>query len=90
MNESKRLGTPGAEPAPVLTIAEFCAQHRIGRATLHHLDKAGRGPRCLRIGRRRYVTAEAAAEWRRRMEDETAAAPQPRASHAANDANAPA
>ena len=57
---------------PIATIAEFCADHRMSRTTLHYLEKAGKAPRMMTVGRRVYITAEAAAEWRRRMEEETA------------------
>ncbi len=59
---------------PVFTIAEFCADHRISRTTLHYLERDGKAPRMMTVGRRVYITAEAAAEWRKRMEGDTAAA----------------
>ena len=55
---------------PTSTIAQFLADHNISRTHLHNLQKAGKGPRVMRVGRRVLISAEAAAEWRRRMEDD--------------------
>jgi len=49
-------------------IKEFCASHGISRAQFYVLKDEGRAPRTYTVGRRRYVSAEAAAEWRRQME----------------------
>lgn len=54
------------------TVAEFCAEHRISRTYLHYLVKAGRGPRLMKLGRRVLISHEAAADWRRQVEVETA------------------
>jgi hypothetical protein len=51
------------------SVAEFCEAHRISRALFYLLLKEGNGPRLMRVGRRTLVTVEAAAEWRRRMEE---------------------
>lgn len=59
---------------PLLSIADFCKRNGgISRTTLHYLDKDGKGPRKLKIGARVCITPEAEAEWRLRMEAETAA-----------------
>ena len=50
------------------TVAEFCDAHRISRAKLYQLWKAGIGPRVLRVGAKVIITCEAAAEWRRERE----------------------
>lgn len=57
---------------PVFSIAEFCEVHGFTRPLYYELKKQGRGPREMAVGRRRMITQEAAAEWRRRMEAETA------------------
>lgn len=49
----------------------FCGTHKISRTLFYKLLKIGRGPRLTKIGRRTFVTGEAAAEWRARMEAET-------------------
>jgi hypothetical protein len=50
------------------SIPEFCAAHRISRALFYLLQKDHTGPTLMRVRGRTLVTAEAAAEWRRRME----------------------
>lgn len=57
---------------PVSTVAEFCADHRIGRTLLYQLIKDGKGPALMKVGRRTLISAEAAADWRKRMENNTA------------------
>lgn len=68
-NHSRRLkalddasGNVAADPIP-----EFCRQHRIGVATYYKLPQ-GMRPREIQIGRKKLISREAAAEWRRRME----------------------
>ena len=50
------------------SIDDFCEAHGICRATLYNLWKAGDGPRFMHVGRRRLITVEAAADWRRELE----------------------
>jgi hypothetical protein len=57
-----------------LTIEQFCEAHRISRTHLHNMTKAGKGPRVMRLGRRVLISAEAAADWRHRLEQESATA----------------
>lgn len=52
--------------------AQFCDQHGIARTTFYALLKEGRGPRTFKVGRRTLISAEAAADWRARMEAESA------------------
>lgn len=59
---------------PVYTVSAFCAAHHIARSFLYQLLREGRGPRVMKLGRRTFITREAAAEWRARMEKETSAA----------------
>jgi len=51
------------------SIPEFCRRHGISRAHFYNLSKSGRAPAVMRVGRRTLISAEAAAEWRRRMEE---------------------
>jgi hypothetical protein len=51
------------------TIPEFCAAHRISKAHFYNLCARGHGPAVMSAGKRRLVSAEAAAAWRQRMED---------------------
>jgi hypothetical protein len=55
----------------MLSIPEFLDGHRISRSLLYRLIKEGRGPRITKIAGRTLISAEAAAEWRARMERET-------------------
>lgn len=61
------------------SIGDFCEAHGICRATLYNLWKSGDGPRFMLVRKRRLISKEAAADWRRDMEakaasDATAAA----------------
>ena len=40
----------------------------ISRAMFYKLLKAGTGPKIMKVGERTLISSEAAAEWRRRME----------------------
>lgn len=53
------------------TIPQFCDGHNISRTHFYALLKANKGPRLMKVGRRNLISAEAAADWRKRMEDET-------------------
>ena len=53
-----------------LSVAEFCAEHGISRALFYLLLARGDGPRVMKVGRRTLVSAEAASEWRARMEQQ--------------------
>ncbi|MCC7203113.1 MAG: hypothetical protein IT393_10700 [Nitrospirae bacterium] len=55
------------------TISDFCESHKISRAFFYQLVKAGKGPLIIRLGSKRLVTKEAAAEWRRKLEAESGA-----------------
>ena len=59
------------EPHPVAdrdaySIAEFAKRHSLSRSYVYELLARGEGPAVLAIGRRRLITREAAADWRRR------------------------
>lgn len=54
---------------PAYSISEFCQAHGIGRSFFYKLLQDGRGPRTMQLGRRRLVSREEAAEWRKRMTD---------------------
>jgi hypothetical protein len=53
------------------TVPEFCAAHRICRASFYNLPE-GERPRVMRVGSRVLVSKEAAAEWRRAREAKAA------------------
>jgi predicted DNA-binding transcriptional regulator AlpA len=50
------------------TVDEFCQAHRFSRSTFYSLLKTGQGPVVMKVSGRLFVSAEAAAAWRRRME----------------------
>ena len=54
------------------SIEVFCKAHNISRASYYNLAKEGRGPKLMRVGSKPLISAEAAAEWRKKMEAETA------------------
>lgn len=54
---------------PVFDINEFCKKHRISRRLLYKLWSEGTGPRVIKLGRRTLISIEAAADWRKQMED---------------------
>jgi predicted DNA-binding transcriptional regulator AlpA len=65
----------------MLSVPAFLAEHGISRSLFYRLLHQGRGPRITKIAGRTLVSAQAAAEWRARMERETEqAAPRPKAS----------
>jgi len=58
---------PGTTGRKASSIEQFCSDHGISRATFYNLLKAGKAPRIMRVGARRLVSEEAAAEWRQAM-----------------------
>jgi hypothetical protein len=55
------------------SVEQFCEGHgNISRAYFNKLVASGRGPRLMKVGRRVLISIEAAAEWRRQMEEQTA------------------
>lgn len=59
----RRPVNPGA-----LSIDGFCEAHGISRAYFFKLQRLGLGPDVMAIGRRRLISIEAAARWRRKFE----------------------
>jgi predicted DNA-binding transcriptional regulator AlpA len=55
------------------SVVEFCRRHGIARATAYNLWKRGEGPARMKVGRRTLISADAAAEWRQRIERQTGA-----------------
>lgn len=58
-----------------LSVAAFCKSHGITRPTFYKLAKEGRAPRFMKVGSRTLISIEAAADWRRQMEDGAAILP---------------
>jgi len=55
----------------MMSIPSFAAEHGISRSLLYKLLAEGRGPKITRIRGRTLISAEAARDWRLRMENET-------------------
>ena len=55
-------------PRAAFTVPEFCEAHRISQAKYYEMKKEGWGPVEMEVGRRRLISCEAAAEWRRERE----------------------
>jgi len=58
----------GPPPRAAFTVSEFCEAHRISQAKYYEMKKEGWGPVEMEVGRRRLISYEAAAEWRRERE----------------------
>jgi hypothetical protein len=50
------------------SISEFCKAHGISEAFYFQIRNEGFGPVEMRLGRRRLISAEAAAAWRKARE----------------------
>lgn len=50
------------------SISEFCQLHGLGRTTYYQMEREGKAPRVMRVGKRVLISAEAAADWRSAME----------------------
>ena len=61
-------------PPAAYTIATFCVAHHLSESFYFKLKTQGLGPREMRVGSRILISFEAAADWRREREAETAAA----------------
>lgn len=55
------------------TIEQFIGAFKIGRTTAYDEIATGR-LHTYKVGRRRYISARAAAEWQKRLETETSGA----------------
>lgn len=55
------------------TVEQFVGVFKIGRTTAYEEISSGRLA-TYKVGRRRYISARAAAEWQRRLEAEAASA----------------
>jgi hypothetical protein len=57
------------------TREQFCRRNNISLSTLHELNKTGRGPRVMKVGRNAVrITLAAEAAWQRAREKEYASA----------------
>ncbi len=49
------------------SIAQFCAAYGISRAAFYNLQRDGKAPSTLNVGRRRLITKAAAEVWEKAM-----------------------
>jgi hypothetical protein len=54
------------------TIEQFIRRHPMSRALYYKQQAAGLGPKIMKIGNKTLISKEAAAEYRRKMEDPAA------------------
>ena len=54
--------------ALAMSIHAFCVRHDISEDLFFKMQREGWGPRVMRVGTRRLISQEAAAEWRRARE----------------------
>ena len=54
------------------SVATFCSAFDMSRATFYRILASGEGPQTYHIGKRTMISAAAADEWRRRMEQTNA------------------
>lgn len=64
------MSEPENRNGSTFTVTQFCEVHHISRSMYYKLQKQGQGPRLMKVGRRRLISAEAAADWRQQMETE--------------------
>ena len=50
------------------TVGEWCAARKVSRGRLHELERAGLGPKIYYIASKPYISAQADAEWQKKME----------------------
>jgi hypothetical protein len=55
-------------PTHAFTVPEFCDAHRISKSRYYELKTQGLAPVEMIVGRRRLISFESAAEWRRQRE----------------------
>ncbi len=60
------------DPGEVFTIATFCKSYSISRPFYYKLQREGRAPRIIKLGRRVLISKEAARAWLADMEGTTA------------------
>jgi len=74
MNATENPTEAPAESEPAIPVAgytqaEFCAARKFSRALYFKMKKRGLGPREMKVGKRRIITPQAAADWDREREN---------------------
>lgn len=52
-------------------IRDFCDYHRISKSHFYNLLKKNLAPKMMTVGKRKLISEESAAEWRRAMEQKS-------------------
>lgn len=75
LDQQSAPASPPPPPAPppsndgaLLTMEEFCERNRISVSHYYKLKRDGKHPREVKAGKRRLITQEAEADWRRESE----------------------
>ena len=55
------------------SIEDFCQRYGFSRGHYYNLKYQGKGPREMKLGRRKIITDQAAADWEQEREAENAA-----------------
>jgi len=55
---------------PALSIEQFCSEYGTTKPTFYKLLKTGRAPRSYTIGRRRFISRDAAIKWQSCIENQ--------------------
>lgn len=50
------------------TVTTFCQAFKISRSFFYKLQREGKAPRLMKVGRRTLISAEATQEWQDKME----------------------
>ncbi|MGY8682455.1 hypothetical protein Q2941_32465 [Bradyrhizobium sp. UFLA05-153] len=61
-------------PPLAMSVDQFCDLNNIHRDLFYAMLRANKAPQCMLIGKRRLISFEAAEQWRRDRERETAEA----------------
>ncbi len=60
------------EDLDAYSISTFCRRHGISRSAFYAAIKSGQAPKLMKLGSRVMISREAAEQWRREREQDTA------------------
>lgn len=75
MPKGPKRRRPKGAPMDAYSVQEFCDAHGISQGFYYVLKRRGEAPREMQVGRRRMVSKEAGADWRRARETNACACP---------------
>jgi excisionase family DNA binding protein len=70
--QSKQRDSMPLNQLAAYSVDQFCALHNISRSKFYELVQLNKAPRCFWNGTSRRISAEAASDWRKQMEQEAA------------------